>query len=77
MHMDELEINDYPQIARQKITHRDRSPGGGGSPGPLRHKAGGAINLGILFGDVSLFLPGRFGDISFLCFVIWLLFSFS
>ncbi|CAJ1358472.1 unnamed protein product [Effrenium voratum] len=23
MHMDELEINDYPQIARQKITHRD------------------------------------------------------
>lgn len=24
MHSDELEINDYPQIARQKITHRDR-----------------------------------------------------
>eukprot|EP00913_Durusdinium_trenchii_P012030 g11302.t1 len=23
MHSDELEINDYPQIARQKITHRD------------------------------------------------------
>ena len=25
MHSDELEINDYPQIARQKITHRDRA----------------------------------------------------
>merc|ERR1719198_1731192 len=23
MHLEELEINDYPQIARQKITHRE------------------------------------------------------